>query len=46
MVSTPKENKTDPRKFWTAVNTPDNEFHLDFILIGVMQKSLKDRDGG
>ena len=41
MVSTLEENKTDPRKFWTAVNTPDNGFHLDFIPMGVMQKSLR-----
>ena len=41
VVSTPKENKTDPRKFWRAVNTPDNGFLLDLILMGVMQKSLR-----
>ena len=41
MVSTLKENKTDPRNFWTAVNTLDNGFLFDFILMGVMQKSLR-----
>ena len=41
MVSTLKENKTDPCKFWRAVNTPDNEFLFDFIPMGVMQKSLR-----